>query len=96
MNKQEEITQIWKNLSKKVGPSAEQLQAVFDNPPEQITRTITLHGASAAIFEFVSKTLEITLGLNEDDAAAYLLRMGAEFEMHKRDAILQAIKKNAE
>lgn len=95
-NKQEELNQIWRDISKRVGPSAEQLQAVFDHPPEQITRTITLGGASAAIFAFVSKTLEMTLGLSEEEAAVYLLRMGAEFEMHKRDAILQAIKKNAE
>jgi len=94
MDKQQELQDIWNGIAKKVGPSAEQLRAVIDNPPETITRTITLSGASAAIYAFVSKTLEMTLGLSEEESAAYLLRMGAEFEMHKRDAILQAIKKN--
>jgi len=96
MSKQEELNKIWNEIAKKVGPSAEQLRAVFEEPPQTITRTITLNGASAAIFAFVSKTLEMTLGLTEDESAVYLLRMGAEFEMHKRDAILQAIKDNAE
>jgi hypothetical protein len=94
MDNQHELQEIWDGIAKRVGPSAEQLRQVLDNPPETITRTITLNGASAAIFSFVSKTLELSLGLTEEEAAAYLLRIGAEFEMHKRDAILQAIKKN--
>lgn len=92
----EDLTKIWNEIAKRVGPSAEQLKSVFETPPETITRTITLNGASASIFAFVSKTLETTLGLTEEEAAAYLLRMGAEFELHKRDAILRAIKENAD
>lgn len=95
MNNHEDLNQIWRDIAKKVGPSSEQLRAVFDDPPTQIVRTITLNGASASIFAFVSKTLEATLGLTEEEAAAYILRMGAEFELHKRDAILKAIKENA-
>lgn len=96
MNEQEDLNMIWNEIAKKVGPSAEQLRLIFEKPPETITRTITLNGASAAIFAFVSKTLEASLGLTEDEASAYLLRMGAEFEMHKRDAILRAIKQSAD
>lgn len=96
MNKQDDLNKIWNGIAKQVGPSAEQLKLVLDNPPDTITRTITLNGASASIFAFVSKTLEMTLGLSEDESAAYLLRMGAEFELNKRDAILKAIKNNAE
>lgn len=92
----EDLNKIWNEIAKRVGPSAEQLKSVFETPPETITRTITLNGASASIYAFVSKTLETTLGLTEDEAAAYLLRMGAEFELHKRDAILRAIKENAD
>jgi hypothetical protein len=94
IDKEKETIHIWNEMSKKVAPSIAQLQAVFDNPPEEITRTITLKGASAGIFAFVSKTLELTLGLSEDEAATYLLRMGAEYEMRKRDTILQSIKED--
>jgi len=95
-DKNEDLSKIWNAIAKKAGPSAEQLKAVFDNPPSTVTRTITLNGASATIFAFVSKTLEMTLGLSEEEAAAYLLRMGAEFEMHKRDSIVRAIKDHAD
>jgi hypothetical protein len=95
MSEQKDLNDIWNEIAKNVGPSAEQLKSVFETPPETITRTITLNGASATIFAFVSKTLELSLGLTEDEAAAYLLRMGAEFELGKRDAILRAIKQNA-
>jgi hypothetical protein len=93
--KENDLNDVWQDIAKRVGPSSEQLQKVIDNPPDEITRTITLKGSSATIFSFVSKTLEMTLNLSEDEAAAYLLRMGVEFELHKRDAILQSIKKNA-
>jgi len=90
MNKKE-AEKIWKDIAKRVGPTAEQVEELLKNPPDEVTRTITLRGASAVIFSYVSKTLEHGLNLTPDEAAAYLLRQGAESELKKREELRKVV-----
>jgi len=57
--------------------------------PDEVTVTITLRGFGAKRYHFASRLLQAAFGMSVEEAGAYLLRMGAETEIHKMGSLYQ-------
>lgn len=88
------MSEIHSQIMPSVAELVEVISKHIENPPEEITVSVTLKGRNAARYNFISEILKQTCNESEEEICKYLIILGVKQELAKLFGTMATIEKH--